>query len=302
MANGVKNSAAQAKEKAAKTAPAGSNGTSRKLSASEFDAFTAQQGKVVLVDFYADWCGPCKQLAPVLDSVAASSDGKIVIGKINVDEARELAMQHGVRAIPDVRVFQDGRLVDRMEGAISEAELRAKLQPYVAKISDSVVSQSQPVASGNGETEIRTITEAGFESFTSTPNKLVIVDFYADWCEPCRKLSPVLDSTSREFGGVVMVGRLNVDDSRVLARKLGVQGIPDVRFYRDGVEVDKFVGNLPASEIRSKIQKHTSSLRITKSASSTVAPATNGSSQQPAAAQPIAPMPKDWLPPGVQRR
>lgn len=99
-----------------------------------------------------------------------------------------------------------------------------------------------------------------------------------------------------------MVGKLNVDDSRVLARKLGVQGIPDVRFYKDGVEVDKFVGSLPANAIRSKIQKHISSLPVATSAPNVAAPATNAPSQQPAGAQPIAPMPKDWLPPGVQRR
>ena len=90
-----------------------------------------QPGKVVVIDFYADWCGPCRKLGPILDQIASEHGGKILVGKVNVDQNRELASSEGVRGIPDVRIFRDGREVDRFVGLPGESEVRRRLEVHL---------------------------------------------------------------------------------------------------------------------------------------------------------------------------
>lgn len=79
----------------------------------------------VLVDFWATWCGPCRQIAPILDELAAEMDGKVRIAKVNVDEAQELAIQYGVQGIPALLMFKGGEVVDRTQGAQPKPQLQA---------------------------------------------------------------------------------------------------------------------------------------------------------------------------------
>jgi thioredoxin 1 len=86
----------------------------------------------VVVSFYATWCGPCRELAPLLDRVAGNYTAKIKFVKVNVDESPGLAQNYEVQAIPLVLMFKDGKLADRISGMPPEAELRAKLDALVA--------------------------------------------------------------------------------------------------------------------------------------------------------------------------
>lgn len=93
------------------------------LNASEFNTFIDQQPGAVLVDFWAPWCGPCRALAPTLESLAAHFDDQLAVRKINVDEAPELASAFGVRSIPTLILFKDGQALSQVVGAKPEAEL-----------------------------------------------------------------------------------------------------------------------------------------------------------------------------------
>lgn len=77
----------------------------------------------VLVDFYATWCGPCKMLAPTIEEIAQENEGKIKVGKIDVDKEQNLAIKFGVNVIPTVMAFKDGKLLDKSVGFVSKEDL-----------------------------------------------------------------------------------------------------------------------------------------------------------------------------------
>ncbi|WP_458700735.1 thioredoxin [Sulfurospirillum sp. 1307] len=95
------------------------------LSASNFDE-TIKEG-IVLVDFWAPWCGPCRMLAPVIEELAEDFDGKAKICKVNTDEEQDIAVKYGIRSIPTMLFFKDGELVDQMVGASSKQVIADKL-------------------------------------------------------------------------------------------------------------------------------------------------------------------------------
>ena len=82
-----------------------------------FDKALAE-GKLMMVDFWAAWCGPCRMLAPMVDDLAEKYAGKVVVGKVNVDEEQELAIRYGVMSIPTVIFFKDGKEIDRKVGVM----------------------------------------------------------------------------------------------------------------------------------------------------------------------------------------
>ena len=127
------------------------------------------------------------------------------------------------------------------------------------------------------------------------PGRITIVDYYADWCGPCRMLSPILEKIADENRSTVTICKVNVDKFRDLAAQQGVSGIPDVRIYVDGKMKEKFIGALPEQEVRKRIAQLIATLPP--------APPPATGDAQPKPTEPTSrPMPKDWLPPGVQRR
>ena len=97
-----------------------------------FEADVLQPGSTVLVDFWAEWCGPCKMIAPILDEVATAYQGKLSIAKMNVDENRAMPAKFGIRGIPTLMLFKNGELAATKVGALSKAQLTAFIDQKLA--------------------------------------------------------------------------------------------------------------------------------------------------------------------------
>ena len=101
------------------------------VDASNFQGEVISATTPVLVDFWAEWCGPCKAIAPVLEQLGGELAGKLKIVKVDVDQAPDLAQQFNIRSIPTLLVFKGGKVVDQAMGAKSKAQLSQWLQPHV---------------------------------------------------------------------------------------------------------------------------------------------------------------------------
>jgi len=154
--------------------------------------------------------------------------------------------------------------------------------------------ESAPVSTVSS-TPIAEIDAASYESFTQSAGRLAVVGFGAEWCGVCKAMEPVLTQVAGEFSATATVAKIDVDRSKAFAKSENVTVLPEYRFYRDGKQVERILGEVEPGKLRGVFQKHTSGLQTPK-----------GDQKAAEAAAPPAPtisrMKKDWLPPGVEKR
>lgn len=101
------------------------------VDSSNFESDVLKSSEPVVVDFWAEWCGPCKMIAPALDEIASEMSGKVKIAKLNIDENPDLAAQYGVRSIPTLLIFKDGELAANKVGAAPKSALSSWIESSV---------------------------------------------------------------------------------------------------------------------------------------------------------------------------
>ena len=177
--------------------------------------------------------------------------------------------------------------------------LGCSVQPGASPDAAAVPAQAAPAqpAPAAGQAEVRHLSATDYPAFIAQADRLVVVDFYADWCGPCRTLGPILERVVASQGAQVALGKLDVDKAKEIAMQEGVKSIPDVRMFVNGKRVDQFIGALPEEEVRNRISRQVATLPKPTNAAQA---APSSPVKRPVA--PIGPMDKNWLPPGIERR
>lgn len=204
------------------------------------DVVEASAHVPVLVDFWAPWCGPCRQLMPILDRLAQEYAGRLRLAKVNTDEQQELAGQIGIRTLPTVVLFKDRTAVDHFIGLVPESQIRQLLEKHLPQAAVGPIERARTLKAAGNFAEARALLE---QALASSPDNLEV---QADLAE-LRALEGDLDGARHELerlrgidpnhSGVKRLAAL-IEFSDVVA------AYPDVRALRERVEADSADLNL----------------------------------------------------------
>jgi putative thioredoxin len=147
----------------------------------ETEVLTKSFEMPVLVDFWADWCAPCKMLAPVLEQLASEHPEQLRIAKVDTDSERGLAQQHGIRSLPTLRLYRNGELVDELLGAQPVAALKAMIAPWLARASDKLLQQALDQANAGQVTQAWQLLENVWRDDPDNPRlPFLLAELYTD--------------------------------------------------------------------------------------------------------------------------
>ena len=219
-----------------------------------FDQEVLQSDKPVVVDFWAPWCAPCRMLAPIFEQLANQYGDKLKFVKVNVDENPTSAIRFNIQGIPTVMIFKNWQPVQTIVGVRWPEEYQA--------IFHQILNENNEWNNNQTQQEWNIINVTWTTQFNQIINenkdKLIIADFWAPWCGPCRMLAPVLEQIAKDFGDKVLIVKINVDEpqNQMLAMQYQVSSIPHVEFIKGWMTVNRIIGAYPYEEFKKIVEQY----------------------------------------------
>jgi thioredoxin 1 len=233
-------------------------------------------GLPVMLVFWKRSVPQSTDLDPVLNQLAGRYAGRALIAKVDADAEPELIKRYEIRLLPSIVAIQDGKPVATLAGRVSDQAVQDWLKylveggthPSLASGPGTPTATGQPLpANGKHPTgadqgaTVRdttatplTVTDASFDQVIN--GKLpVLVDFWAEWCGPCRMVAPSVIQLAQEFSGRAVVAKLNVDENQNTARRFNIMSIPALYIFKEGRVVDQIVGAQPLPILRDRLAR-----------------------------------------------
>jgi thioredoxin 1 len=212
---------------------------------------------------------PSTDLSQAMESLARQHAGDLLIAKIWSKDNPEATRRYQVGRTPALVAVRNEQVLAKEEGIRGE-----DIPGYIAYLLGKGPKPEATRASQNGRASgpgaptheatrtgastgvPRVVTDATFDQEVLRSDKMVLVDFWAPWCGPCRMVEPVVEKLAREMAGQLNVAKVNVDENPAISQRYGVQSIPTMMVVRDGQIVDRWMGALPEMAIRNRIAPH----------------------------------------------
>lgn len=214
------------------------------LTPATFKTRVLDSNEVWIVEFYAEWCGHCKALAPEYSKAATALKGIVRVGAVNADEHKQLAQQYGVRGFPTIKLFGLSKTspTDYNGQRTASGLVDAGLQEAKKVANQRLTGKSSGGGSKSGSgSDVVELTDSNFNKQVLDSKDVWLVEFYAPWCGHCQKLKPIWESVATELKDKVKVGALDATVHQSQANKYEIKGFPTIKVFING-EVEDYMG------------------------------------------------------------
>jgi len=254
-----------------------SNDEVQVLTGANFKSKVLDSDELWLVEFYAPWCGHCKNLAPEWQKAAKALKGIVNLGAVDMDqpEAQSAGAPYGIKGFPTIKIFAKNKNspTDYQGGRTAQAIVDEAMNQLKSLVKERLTGKSSgSKSSGSGgsgsSSDVVELTESNFESLVLNSDDMWLVEFFAPWCGHCKNLEPEWKRAAGELKGKVKLGAVDATVHGSLAQKYGVQGYPTIKYFNAGSKsgpqeydggrtssdivtwaMNKFMENAPAPEI-----------------------------------------------------
>jgi len=211
------------------------------LNPNNFDNRVKDSDGIWVVEFYAPWCGHCKNLVPEYQKAAKALKGIVGVGAVNCDEHKQLCGQYGVQGFPSIKIFgsnknkpddfQGGRTADAIVQAAQKSAQRLVSERLGGKSSGSGGSSG---GGSGGQADVVELTDSNFKKLVMQSDDMWLIEFFAPWCGHCKNLEPHWKKSASELKGKVKFGAVDATVYQELANQYGVRGYPTIKYFPAG--------------------------------------------------------------------